>query len=142
MKKSTVELLQLLAKTSSFKEYETKVEGEFIEKRPLSFYLDRLLIEKGMEKKDVIRRSGLERKYAYEIFRGADKKFSRDKILALCFAMDLSADETQGLLKATEYPQLYARIRRDSAVLYALEHRMTLIDVNELLYEMGEDCLG
>lgn len=141
MKKSTMELLQLIAKTSSFEEYKAKAEGEFIEKRPLCSYLGQLLVEKDMEKKDVIRRSGLARTYAYDIFRG-EKEPSRDKLLALCFAMDLSAEETQGLLKATEYPQLYARIRRDSAILYALEHGMTLFDVNELLYEMEEDCLG
>lgn len=140
MKKSTMELLQLLAKTSSFKEYEAQAEGAFIEKRPLSFYLERSLIEKGLEKKDVVHRSGLDRTYAYSIFSGK-KKPSRDKILALCFAMEMSADETQGLLKATEYPQLYARIRRDSAILYALERGMTLLDVNELLYEMEESCL-
>lgn len=141
MKKSTMELLQLIAKTSSFTEYEAKAEGEFIEKRPLSFYLNQLLLEKDMEKKDVIRRSDLERKYAYSIFEGK-RCPSRDKLLALCFAMELSADETQGLLKVAQYPQLYPRIRRDSAVLYALGHRMTLRDVNELLFEMEEDCLG
>ncbi len=142
MKKSTTELLRLIEKTSSFQEYRTQVKDAFIEVRPLSDHLERLLTERGLEKAEVIHRSGVERKYAYSIFTGKRKRPSRDKVLALCFAMDLSADETQQLLKSTGYPPLYAKVMRDSALLYALERRMPLIDVNELLYEMGEDCLG
>ena len=142
MKKSTTELLRLIEKTSSFQEYRTQVKDAFIEVRPLSDHLERLLTERGLEKAEVIHRSGVERKYAYSIFTGKRKRPSRDKVLALCFAMDLSADETQQLLKSTGYPPLYAKVMRDSALLYALERRMPLVDVNELLYEMGEDCLG
>ncbi len=142
MKKSTTELLRLIEKTSSFQEYRAQAEDAFIEVRPLSDHLERLLTERGLEKAEVIHRSGVERKYAYSIFTGKRKRPSRDKVLALCFAMDLSADETQQLLKSTGYPPLYAKVMRDSALLYALERRMPLIDVNELLYEMGEDCLG
>lgn len=141
MKKSTMELLRLIEKTSSFQEYKRAAEGEFIEDRPLSSYLDEILAEKGLEKKEVIRRSGLDRTYAYSIFTGK-KNPSRDKVLALCLAMDLSADEAQRLLKTTGYPQLYARIERDSVLLYALDHQMPLMDVNGLLYEMGKPCLG
>lgn len=142
MKKSTTELLRLIEKTSSFQEYRAQAKDAFIEVRPLSDHLERLLTERGLEKAEVIHRSGVERKYAYSIFTGKRKRPSRDKVLALCFAMDLSADETQQLLKSTGYPPLYAKVMRDSALLYALERRMPLIDVNELLYEMGEDCLG
>ena len=34
MKKSTMELLKLIEKTPTFKEYESQAEGEFIEKLP------------------------------------------------------------------------------------------------------------
>lgn len=91
---------------------------------------------KQISKSDIIHRSGLERKYTYEILSGK-KNPSRDKVLAICFAVPLSADETQQLLKSTGYPTLYARIERDSIILFALEHNLSLTDANELLYEMN-----
>ena len=71
------------------------------------------------------------------LFRSGRKRPSRDKVLALCFAMHLSFTEVQNLLKATGYPILYARIERDSAIIFSLQRNCALSDVNELLYELG-----
>lgn len=141
MKKSTMELLKLIEKTPTFKEYESQAEGEFIEKLPLHVYLKRLLKAKDIEQKEVTRRSGMDRKYVHNIFSGARKNPSRDKVLTLCLAMGLSADETQELLKCTGYPSLYPRIKRDSAIIYAMERRMSVKDTEELLDELGESSL-
>jgi len=51
--------------------------------------------------------------------------------------MHLSFTEVQNLLKATGYPILYARIERDSAIIFSLQRNCALSDVNELLYELG-----
>lgn len=136
MQKSTDELLKLLKKSTNLSAYAAQNANNFIEPMPLHVYLTNLLTEKGLKKSEVIHRSGLDRGYGYDIFAG-NKQPSRDKLLALCFSMQLSIDEVQRLLNTTGYPQLYARIERDSVILFALEHHISLTDVNELLFEMN-----
>ena len=51
--------------------------------------------------------------------------------------MDLELDEIQDLLRKCGYTQLYAREKRDAALIYALTHRLTVVDTNELLDRGG-----
>lgn len=140
MQKTTEELLKLLKKSSDISTFIDTNSEDLVENISLCNYLNQLLIQKELKKSDVIRQSGLDRKYCYEIFAGT-KIPSRDKVLALCFALRLSESETTHLLKATGYALLYARIERDSIILFALQHRLSLTDTNELLYEMNQPCL-
>ena len=88
-----------------------------------------------------MRNSGIDRGYAYDIL--SDKKQpSRDKVLLLCLGASFSFEEVQTLLKQTGYPMLYARIARDSAIIFAFRHHMSPIDTNELLYELQFDLLS
>lgn len=140
MKKTTEELLDLLKKSPSASSYMEHAAGDLIQQIPLSTYLTRLIEAKGIEKGQMIRLSGLDRGYVYDILAGK-KNPSRDKVLALCFALSLSADETQKLLKSTGYAPLYVRMERDSVILFGLEHTLSVMEVNELLYEMKHDLL-
>lgn len=97
MKKSTQELLDILKNTPAFSNYAEQEEAELIEVS-LSDYLNRLIQAKNQDLPSLIRKSGLDRTYCYQIFDGR-KRPSRDKVLALCFAMDLSFMEVQQLLK-------------------------------------------
>lgn len=134
MPKNTDELLKILKNTSDISSFLKQEAKELTEQMPLSTCLNGLLMEKEVKKSDIIRRSGLDRGYAYDIFAGT--KFPvRDKALALCFAFPLTDTETQKLLKTTGYPPLYARITRDSVILYALSHHWALSKTNEFLYE-------
>ena len=100
-----------------------------------------ILTQKKLKKSDVIRNSGIDRGYAYDIL--SDKKQpSRDKVLLLCLGASFSFEEVQTLLKQTGYPMLYARIARDSAIIFAFRHHMSPIDTNELLYELQFDLLS
>lgn len=136
MQKSTDELLNVLKQSSSLSSFLEHEAEELREQIPLHLYLNELLTEKQQKKSDVIRRSGLDRGYVYDIFAGT-KSPSRDKVLALCFAMILSGEETQSLLKSTGYPPLYVKITRDSMIFYALQNHLSLADINSLLYEKG-----
>lgn len=140
MTKSTGELLELLKRSPNASSYIEKASDDLIQQVPLSQYLSNMLTEKKMSKSDIIRRSGLDRGYVYDILSGKKSPLP-NKVLAICFALSLSADETQSLLKSTGYPPLYVRRERDSIILYALEHRLSLTDTNELLYEMNHPLL-
>lgn len=140
MKKTTQELLEILKSSSNIDDYIEKQQNNFIHV-PLCEYLTHLLNEKSMSTGMLIQRSGLDRTYTYQILAGS-KKPSRNKVLAICFSLELSFEETQMLLKATGYPILYARSERDSIIIFALHHNASITDVNELLYDFNYEILS
>ena len=140
MKKSTGELLDTMKKKSSFSSYAASISESFIEENTPHIALNALLKEKHLKKSDIIKASGLNRTYAYDIISGR-KTPTRDKILMLCLAMQLSMDETQRLLYISGYPQLYAKVKRESAILFALEKHLSVMETNHLLYEMEDEVL-
>lgn len=106
----------------------------------LSGHLELLLSQKGVSRAEVVRRSLLDRTYAYQIFSG-EKKPSRDKLIAIAFGLCLSDDEAQKLLKLSGNRELYARDERDALILFALQHKKTILEVNELLFDHGHAIL-
>ncbi len=100
----------------------------------LGEYLNMLLSQKKLRKTDVVHNSLLERTYVYKIFAG-EKHPSRDTLIAIAFGLHLSDSETQKLLKVSGNRELYARDERDSLILFALHHRQTIFEVNELLID-------
>ena len=134
MKKSTEELLSILKNTNNISTY-MEDQKETLDPVDLTEALEQLLDARSITKSDCIYRSGLDRTYCYQIFSGR-KTPSRDKLLALCLAMELSAAEVQSLLKQTGYAPLYPKLARDSVILFAFYHKLSLTDLNELLYEM------
>lgn len=140
MQKTTGELLDLLKKSPTASTYMEQAADNLIHQIPLSKYLTKLIEEKNLKKGNLIRLSGLDKGYVYDILAGK-KNPSRDKVLALCFAMSISADDAQKLLKSTGYAPLYVRMERDSILLFGLEHGLSVMEVNELLYEMRHELL-
>ncbi len=69
MKKSTQELLDILKNTPAFSNYAEQEEAELIEVS-LSDYLNRLIQAKNQDLPSLIRKSGLDRTYCYQIFDG------------------------------------------------------------------------
>ena len=140
MKKSTQELFDLMKKTQAFDTYMEITKEERVE-TTVSAALEKLLEEKNINKSKCLEASGLDRTYAYQIFSGI-KTPSRDKLLALCLGMGLTLEETQTLLKQTGYPPLYPRTERDCAIIHALYQNLTIVNLNELLYEMGLEIIS
>lgn len=101
-------------------------------------YLQTLLLEHELTVQDIVRKCNLDRSYAYQLFNGT-RRPTRDFLLELSLTLGLEETETQRLLKIAERPALYARNRRDAGVLYALTHKLTAEETNELLKELGED---
>lgn len=137
MKKQTQELIEMMKSASSYGEYREANRGELSQSFVrIDEALSELLNGKGLKKPDVIKASGLETHYGYQIFSGV-KTPTRDKVLAICIGMKLSAEETQQLLKVTGYPQLYGKNERDNAILFGLTKGIGHDDVNILLYDLG-----
>lgn len=140
MSKKTDELFAILESKNDFYEYVKENAEEFTDKT-LSELLNDFCDASGLEKSEIIKYSNLDKTYAYQMFSGMKKNPSRNKLLMLCFGMKLNVKKVQTLLKKAGYPTLYPRIKRDSALIFSLEQKLTLIEANELLYELGEEIL-
>ncbi|HCX64767.1 MAG TPA: hypothetical protein DHN33_06110 [Eubacteriaceae bacterium] len=140
--KDTKELLNVLKNTTSIDELE-----EYLDENPLPFesnnlttYFNQLMQKRRIEKKDVVKHSQLPRTYAYQILNGT-KNPSRDKLLCLCFALNCTLDEAQKMLTLGHHALLYSKSRRDAILIFAIQKKLSLIDVNELLYDFNEKTL-
>ncbi len=136
---NTQELLKLLKNTKDMKSY-LKTYSRTFTAVPLPVYLENLLTEKHLQKSQCIRDADLQRNYGYQIFSG-QRVPSRDKILRLCISMRLTAKETHTLLCSTGYADLYPKNKRDSILIFALEKGLSVLETNELLYELQENTL-
>ena len=134
--KDTDELFVELREDNDIKNYLRRNRAEFVQ--PLSEYLANLLAQKQLSKQAVIERSGVQREYAYHIFSGLKKNPSRPKILALAFAMGLTLEETQYLLRYSKQSPLYPRNPWDSIIISAIDQRLSVLQTNELLSQLGE----
>ena len=139
MEKTTQELMQILKQSQSLDEFLEK-EDDSLHPAELSELLKDFLCKKKMSASELIRRSGLDRTYTYQILSGV-KRPSREKVEALCFALSLSLDEVQTLLHRAGYPTLYPKNQRDSILIFVLQRHGSLADVNELLYDYGYPVL-
>lgn len=141
MQKSTTELLNELKNFDSFKEYE-KINKNSMINKTLSQYLCDLLKEKHLKKSDVIRKGELNESYAYQMFSGVKSTPSKDKLICLSIGMDLSIDETNSLLKLAGLSPLYPRIKRDSIIIINMNNKKSVVEINEELYNEGEETLN
>jgi len=138
--KSTGELFTELKSDKNLGEYFRRNSDEFT--LPLNEYLEKLLTEKNLAKKEIVERSGLNREYAYHIFSGLKKNPSRPKILAIALAMELNLDEVQYLLRYAQLGALYPRNQWDAVIISAVEQKLSVAQTNELLYQLGEKTLS
>ena len=111
--------------------------GDVFDQPALTTYLNNLLHEHGLTVQDVVVGCNLDRSYAYQLFNGT-RKPTRDFLLRFSFLLGLPDDEAQRLLKIAGRQPLYARNRRDAAVLYGLTHGLTLEETDSLLCQLSE----
>lgn len=137
--KSTEQLLNEIKSTNEIQKFIDSNSEEF-SSEPLHKLLCEMIKSSGLKKSDVVRRSGLNRVYTYQILQGR-RLPSRDKLVALCFGMQLTLDETNDLLKSAGLAELYARSKRDSLIIYAINSKKNIFFVNELLFDNGFEIL-
>jgi len=142
MKKTTQELLDLMKNSHSYNDYFSANQDSIGQDHmKIDRALNALLVQKAKSKAEVIAKSGIETHYAYQIFSGS-KTPTRDKVIMLCVGFGLTVEETQRILKITGYAQLYSKEERDNVVLFGLTKQLSIIDINDLLYEMRLELLN
>lgn len=139
MEKDTSEIVKELGLSQDFQTFYNE-NKEYMVTADLAGLLTGLLQSKGLKKSQVIKNAELSEIYAYQIFSGV-RVPERKKLLCLAVSMKLNIDEVQQLLKCAGYPQLYVKKPFDSMVLFGLCKGMSVVEINELLYEYDLETL-
>ena len=95
-----------------------------------------LLEKAGLSAPEWMTAADVSKSYGYQILRGG-----RDILLRTALALGLSLKETQRLLAVGGCGALYPRVRRDAAVIFALNQKMSLLQAEELLSSLPERSL-
>lgn len=138
-KSTTGQLSEILAEIDSTREMEQYLETPKVTNSFKSFpgYFLSLPAVAELDNAELIRRSGLERSYFYQVMKGT-RSPGRDKVLRLCLAAGLTLRETTRALELSGNAVLYPRNRRDIILTVALNQKAGVDDANLLLYKYGE----
>ena len=141
MSDKTGDLMNRLTSTESHEEldqYLASIRDKY--PKDLSSYIKAILAEKGMSIADMQKRSCIDRTYIYQIMDGS-KNPGRDKIIAMAVACRMTLPECQRALEIAQEGILYAKSRRDSVVIYAINKKMSIMDLKGLLEQYGLQTL-
>ena len=136
---ATSNLFNELKENKDIYQYIRKYEDQF-PSMDLQCYISECILNSSKKKSQIIRDSDINRQYAYEIFNGT-KMPSRDKLIALSLAMELSLDGTQKMLTLGNHNPLYPKNSWDSIIIYAVHTKLTVTKCNLLLDELGQGPL-
>jgi len=140
MAKDTAKIVEELGLCSDFRTCYSENQ-EYMVKEGLSELLKNLIEKYNLKKSQIIRSAEMSEVYAYQIFSGL-RVPERKKLLCLAIAMQLPLDEVQTLLKCAGYPALYAKLPFDCIVLYGVCKKLSVVEINDMLYEYGLEMLG
>ena len=143
--KNTKALVDILGKThiSEFDKFcKEQKDSMDPDEHAFSEYIKGLLKEKKMTQQMVFLKADIPERYGYKLLSGEKHTRQRDVILRICYAAEMTLEETQRALQKYGMPQLYAKIPRDALLIIIFNERPGgIIEVNELLSEKGMDML-
>ncbi len=136
--KNTSELLDHLKNTTDIKALENYIDSiNNCNYTDFAKYIINKCNEKGIKKSTLIHNACISRTYGYQILNG-DKHPSRDKIIKLCISAKLNLDETERALAIAKVGKLYAKDPRDSAIIFAINKGLSVMDTNDFLFNLNE----
>ncbi|MBE6883753.1 MAG: helix-turn-helix transcriptional regulator [Ruminococcaceae bacterium] len=138
-KRNTDDLHQALMASPDLDGFLSDNQENFIEEN-ISDSLNKLFSKKNVTKAALAKQSGMSEIYLHQIFAGR-RTPSRNRLLCICFGMQVSLEETQELLKSCGLAQLYPKFKRDAIIIYGLVHEATLFETNDKLFEENEETL-
>ncbi len=143
--KSTGELTEILGKThlSEFEKYCRENKDSMHDGTADFFvYMKDLLKKKAITQQMVFLRADIPERYGYKLLSGEKRTRQRDVILRICYAAELSLEETQRALKKYDMPALYPKVPRDAFLMILFNERPgNVIEINELLKKNEMDPL-
>ena len=130
----------LLARLLAADRPEAFLDQEHIVDRTLPDYLYELLNDRGMRRSQVVRASGLNSTFLYDIFAGKVRP-RRDHAIMLAFGLGCSLRETQRLLRLAGVSELWPKTRRDAIIIWCVNNGKTMQECDDELWRLGEKTL-
>ena len=138
--KSTKELQDLLSEAgrkTALEQYLKDIkatDGDLV----LSDYLNETIAKKGIALSDVVKNSGFDKSYVYNIFNGSRDNPTKKKLVGICLGCHMTLPETQRALEIAGKGVLYPRDSADAIIIYNINNEnWSIIDINEQLFEHG-----
>lgn len=111
--------------------------------KPFSAFMRKTIREKGLKQQDVFLNADLPEGYGYKLISGEKHTKKRDIILRICIASKFNLKETQKALKLYGMSPLYAKFKRDAALIIAINSSVNdPHEVDALLSEYGMEALS
>jgi len=140
MARKTEELDTILKSTQDTRDLEAYLEDIDGQETDFNMYVNSVLLERNLSIAELQRQSQIARTYMYQIMDGT-RNPGRDKVIAICLALEFDLPVTMRLLKSTGNAVLYSKNRRDSVIIYAISHGLSVAETNKLLDNYGQDRL-
>ena len=140
MKKNTEKVLEKLSDTKSITEF-LEANKDAFELLTIGEYIELELKSRNDIKASVIRKSGINKRFFYDILSGK-KTPNRRYIIRIFLSLGLDLADVQWYLKACDYNQLYAKNKRDAIIIYCIQKKLTVKDCNNMLNKVGLENLG
>ena len=130
MQTITEKLLTELKNAKDIQKFLDKHEDEFISETHVSF-LNYMLSEKNITIAKLSKESGVG-EYLYKIFNNT-RNPSRESMIAVGLALELSMEEIQLLLRISKFALLDSRDKRDSIIIFGFINHLSVFEVDDLL---------
>ena len=115
-------------------------EGENYLDEDIRAFFDELLYKTGQKKSEIIQKANIPRTYGYQLMEGR-RKGKRDYYSLIALAMGLDVTTTQRMLAVTRCSSLHSLIKRDAAIIFALNHHYDPEKTYDFMYTLGLDPL-
>ena len=110
--------------------------------KDFSQYMHDIIMAKGLQQQDIFINADIPERYGYKLLSEQKRTRKRDVILRICYACNMTVEETNRALKLYGMSPLYPRNSRDALVtVFFNEHTGCIIDLSELLIAHGFDPL-
>ena len=112
---------------------------DFLDEDIRSFF-DELLFESGQKKSEIIQKANIPRTYGYQLMEGR-RRGKRDYYILIGIAMGLDLKTVQRMLAVTRCGGLHSLIKRDAAIIFAINHGYDPIRTCDFMCAVGVDPL-
>ena len=140
-KMSTEEMLALMFRERDLGQILSINESAYQEMLSFADYISAWCRNNSVIPERVIHRANLDRSYGHQLFSGK-RTPSRDTVIKLAFGMEADVAQTQKMLRIARKSTLYPRVKRDTVIIYCLHNRISLIDTDIILEDLGLPVLG
>ncbi|MCL2136930.1 MAG: hypothetical protein FWH40_05345 [Coriobacteriia bacterium] len=103
-------------------------------------FFDELFLKMGLKRADIIRKANIDRSYGYQLLDGS-RIGRNDYYLSIAIAMGLDLSTTNRLLALTKSGGLHPLIKRDAAVIFAINHQYDTDRLYHFMTELGLEPL-